>query len=237
MKVSEQKKVFTDTELEKMGKNFNQLALAALEKGDIEGAKHWVTRNEETKEYIHDMYLAIVPRLFSLIHERLGEDQFPGILRDVVKSFAEPLFASRQKLMESGGIKAWMEFIVDVWRQHCGSWTIEEDDEKFILTQKSCGSGGQLVNRQIYEGILGERKYSGSGPHTFSKKDIPLYCGHCVWAHMVLPIKATGEPLWCHDLEMPFPVEPGDPCKHYFYKNSKDIPTQYFEMVGMKKPV
>jgi hypothetical protein len=53
---------------------------------------------------------------------------------------------------------------------------------------------------------------------------------------MVLPIQAAGEPLWCHDHEMPFPVKPGDPCTHYFYKNAKDIPGKYFDMVGMKKP-
>jgi hypothetical protein len=230
------KRVFTDSQCEEMSKNFNRLALEALDRGDIEQARHWVQRNEETKEYIHDMYLAIVPRLFSVIHERLGEDQFPGIMREAVKSFIEPLIAARQGLLDQGGMKAWMEFIVDVWRQHCGAWTFEEDDEKFTMTQKPCGSGGQLVNRRVYDGILGERRYAGSGPHTFGKSGMPLYCGHCVFGHMVLPMKATGEPLWCHDLGKPFPVEPGDPCVHYFYKDAKDIPAEYYEMVGMKKP-
>lgn len=236
MEKGKREKTFTEAQLEEMGKNFNQLALEALDRGDVEQARHWVQRNEETKEYIHDMYLAWVPKLLSIIHERLGEDQFPGILRDAVKPFIEPLFSIKLKLIEQGGMKAWIEFLVDVWRQHCGAWSIEEDGEKFILTQKPCGSGGQLVDRQIYDGILGERKYAASGPHTFSKSNMPLYCSHCVWGHMVLPMQSAGEPLWCHDHEMPFPVEPGDPCIHYIYKRAQDIPEKYFDMVGMKKP-
>jgi hypothetical protein len=46
-------RTFTPAELEEMEKNFNQLALEALDRGDIEKARHWVKRNEETKEYIH----------------------------------------------------------------------------------------------------------------------------------------------------------------------------------------
>jgi hypothetical protein len=93
-----------------------------------------------------------------------------------------------------------------------------------------------MVDRGIYDGILGERKYGKPGFHTLSRPDMPLYFGHCVWGHMVLPMQATGEPLWCHDRERPFPVKPGDPCVHYFYKNAADIPREYDDMVGMKKP-
>lgn len=236
MSGAEGTRIFTPDQLEEMGKNFNRLALEALEKGDIEQAKHWIGRNEATREYIHDMYVAWVPRLLSIIHARLGEDQFPGILRESVKSFIEPLYAVKQTIIEQGGMKAWMEFIVDVWRQHCGAWTVEEDDEKFTMTQKPCGSGGQMIDRKIYDGKGGDRKYAGSGPHTFSKDGMPLYCGHCAWGHMILPIQATGEPLWCHDHEKPFPRKPGDPCVHYFYKDPAKIPRRYYDMVGMKKP-
>ncbi len=230
------KRTFTPEELADLGKNFNTLALEALDRGDIEQARHWVRRNEETKEYIHDMYVAWVPRLLSILHERLGEEAMPGILRDSVRSFIEPLSAAREAIRTKGGMKAWIEFIVDVWRQHCGAWTVEEDDEKFTLTQRPCGSGGQMVDRRVYDGILGERKYAKSGFHTFSRGGMPLYCGHCVWGHMVLPLQATGEPLWCHDHDKPFPAAPGDPCVHYFFKDPAAIPKKYYEMVGMKKP-
>ncbi|MBI5920203.1 MAG: hypothetical protein HY847_00990 [Betaproteobacteria bacterium] len=227
---------FTHAQLADLSKNFNQLALEALDRGDLEQARHWIKRNEETKHYIHDMYLAWVPKLLSIINERLGEDQVPGILKESVQSFIAPLFEVKRQLLEQGGMRAWMEFMVDVWRQHCGAWTLTEDDEKYTMTQHPCGSGGQMVDRGVYDGILGERKFTKPGFHTFSKENMPQYCGHCVWAHMVLPMQATGEPLWCHDLAMPFPVKPGDPCTHYFFKNGKDIPEKYYAMVGMKKP-
>jgi hypothetical protein len=161
-------RVFTANQLEELSKNFNQLALEALERGDVAKAKYWIKRNEETKEYIHDMYLAWVPRLLSTIHERLGEDQLAGILPESVRSFIEPIYSAREKIKKEGGHKAWIEFIVDTWRQHCGIWKIEEDEEKFTITHTPCGSGGQMVNRQVYDGIFGERRFQGKGFHTFS---------------------------------------------------------------------
>jgi len=228
---------YTKEELEERSEDFHQLILEALEEGNIEKAKYWAKRNQETREYIHDMYIAWVPRLLSLIHERLGEDQFVPILRESVKSFIEPLYGTKKAMVEQGGMRAWMDFIVDVWRQHCGAFKLEEDEEKFIMTQQPCGSGGQLVNRQVYDGIYGERRYQGKGHCTFGQEGLPLYCGHCVWGHMVLPMKYAGEPLWVHDYENPFPKKPGDPCTHYFYKDPSKIPAKYYEMVGMKKPV
>jgi hypothetical protein len=231
-----EQRTYTTEELAERSKDFHQLIKEALDQGDIEKARYWATRNEETKEYVHDMYLAWVPRLLSLVHERLGEEQFVSILRESVKSFIEPIVPIRERLREEGGWRAWMDFMVDVWRQHCGRFTLEEDDEKFTMTQRPCGSGGQMINRKIYDGIFGERRYRERGYHTFGKEGLPLYCGHCVWGHMVLPMKSTGEPLWVHDHENPFPKKPGDPCIHYFYKEPETIPDEYYEMVGMKKP-
>ena len=94
----------------------------------------------------------------------------------------------------------------------------------------------RVVDGRIYDGIFGEQKYEKKGYHTFSQEGMPLYCGHCVWGHMALPMKYTGEPLWVHDFDNPFPKKPGDPCIHYFYKDPKNIPAKYYEMVGLKKP-
>jgi len=229
-------RTYTEEELEERGKDFHQLIKEALDKGDVEKAKYWVHRNEQTKEYIHDMYLAWVPRILSLVHERVGEEAFVSILRESVKSFIEPLYPVREQLKKEGGWRAWIDFMIDVWRQHCGKFRLEEDDEKFTMVQRPCGSGGQMINRGIYDGIFGERRYRGKGYHTFSQEGLPLYCGHCVWGHMVLPLKSTGEPLWVHDHENPFPKKPGDPCIHYYYKDPGAIPQKYCDMVGMKKP-
>jgi hypothetical protein len=228
-------KVFSQEELSDLGKSCNILTLEALEKGDYEKAKYWAARSEETKEYVHDMYVAWVPALLSVIHERLGEDQYVPILRDSIKGFAEPLSDSRAALLEEGGMKAWIEFLSDVWRQNCGQFEVTEDDEKFIFKQRPCGSGGQMIDRGMFDGIFGNRRFEKAGPHTFSQENMPLYCGHCPWVHMALPIKKSGAPLWCHDLENPFPRKAGDPCIHYIYKDPANIPAEYYEMVGCKK--
>src|SRR3990172_3632987 len=96
---------YTKEELDERSEDFHQLILDALERGDMEKAKYWAKRNQETRDYIHDMYLAWVPRLLSLIHERLGEDQFVPILRESVKSFIEPLYGAKKAMVERGGMR------------------------------------------------------------------------------------------------------------------------------------
>lgn len=38
-------------------KDFLGPAMAALEEGDIEKAKHWIRRHDQTKDMLHDLYL------------------------------------------------------------------------------------------------------------------------------------------------------------------------------------
>lgn len=231
------KRIFTNEELKERSKDFHQLVQEALEKADIETARYWAKKNEETKDYIHDMYLAALPRILSLIHERFGDDVVTQVWRDTVKSFIEPVWIMKDRLIKEGGLRAYVDFYVDIWRQHCGKFKVGEDDEKIIITHQPCGSGGQLVDRGVYDdGVFAERKYQGKGYHTFGKEGLPLYCGHCVWAHMAYPMNVTGEPLWCHDYDHPFPRKPGDSCIHYIFKDPAKIPDKYYDMVGVKKP-
>ena len=228
--------IFTEEELKDLGKSFNILAIEALERGDLEKAKYWMQRGEETKEYVHDMYVKWVPRLLKVIHERLGEDQFISVIGGSV-SFIDAVVDARDAMLkEKDGLKKWLEFYADVWRQNCGVFDVTEDDEKFTIKHNPCGSGGQMIDRGYFESIFGLGKYKGKGYHTFSQEGMPLYCGHCPYAHMAIPMSKSGSPIWCHDADNPFPRKPGDPCIHYIYKDPKDIPDKFYEMVGMKKP-
>ena len=62
--------------------------------------------------------------------------------------------------MAEKGLKGYVQWIVDLWRQHSmyPGTTFEEDDEKIILHMKQCGSGGRLINMGAYEGPFGYRK-------------------------------------------------------------------------------
>jgi hypothetical protein len=235
--MANEKRLFTRQELEALGKNFNELALEALEKGDTERAKFWIEKNEETKYAIHDVYMHWAAHLLTVLYDRMEEQDYLDILKTTVRGWAEPLYHRKEELMSREGLRAYVEFIVNVWRQHCGEFSLEEDDEKITMTHHPCGSGGRLMNENAYEGESGYRRIEHSGPHTWGKKNIPIYCTHCPWAHQILPtqILGKGKQLWVHDYDKPFPQNPRDPCIHYIYKNPEDIPEKYYQYLGMEK--
>ena len=233
----ESNRIFTLEELEQLGKNYNQLALEALEKGDIEKAKFWIQTNETTKYIIHDGYMHWVADLMGHIYDRLGLQDYLEIMRSTVRRWIEPAYQRTHARKKEVGLKVWIERILVGWKQHCGEFTVEEDDEKIIIKHQPCGSGGRLINQGAYDGENGYRRIKEAGPHTWGKENMPIYCTHCPQAHMILGIEILGKghQLWVHDYDKPFPQKPGDPCIHYIYKDPDKIPEKYYEYIGMKK--
>jgi hypothetical protein len=230
-------RVFTKEELADFAKDFTGLAMEALEAGDVEKAKHWLRRHDETKDILHDLYLHWVTALLSHIYDRWGEDEAVRAVRDSGRNFSLPLLKQKTALIREKGIRAWVECVVDIWRQHSmyPGMTLEEDDEKFVFTLNPCGSGGRLINMGAYEGPFAYRKLQKPGPHTWGEKDLPIYCAHCTWVHEIFPLAEGGEgaQFWVH--ASPFPKKPGDPCIHHVYKDPKKIPDRYYDRIQMTR--
>ena len=239
--MTDSKKVFSQAELDEFSKDFMGLAMEALERGDIEKAKEWIRRSDQTKDVIHDLYLHWTTALISYIYDNHGEDDAVRAVRDTAcygqSGWALPFTNEKKRLLQEKGLKGYIEFIVDVWRQHSmyPGTVFEEDDEKITLTMKQCGSGGRLINMGAYEGPFAYRRLKKAGPHTWGEENLPVYCSHCSWAHEIAPLMYGGEgaQLWVH--ASPFPKKPGDPCVYYFYKDPKKIPDKYYERIGMTR--
>lgn len=238
-----EERLFTKEQLEEFSKDFMGLAMEALAGNDIEKAKHWIRRHDGVKDIMHDMLMNWVAGLLSYIYERYGEDAAVQAIRDTVgsgqSSWGIQGGLQRKQLIDmlgrEEGLKSWITFFVETWREHAmyPGVVFEEDDEKIIITNKQCGSGGRLVNKRAYEGPFAYRRIRKSGPHTWGEEDMPIYCGHCSWAHEIFPIMYTGEPLWVH--AGPFPKRPGDPCIFHIYKDPKNIPDKYFQRLGLTR--
>ena len=230
-------RVFTKEELAELEKDFTRLAMEALERGDVEGAKHWLRRHDETKDFIHDLYLHWITALLSHIYDTSGEDAAVKAVQLTVRDFSLPLLKAKTAMIKEKGMRAWIETIVDIWRQHSmyPGMTLEEDDEKFIFTLNPCGSGGRLINMGAYEGPFGYRKLKKAGPHTWGEEDLPIYCAHCPMVHEIFPLAEGGEgsQFWVH--ASPFPKKPGDPCIHHVYKDPKKIPDRYYDRIEMTR--
>ena len=237
--MAEHEKLFSDDELARMSKDFMGLCMEALEAGDIEQAKHWVRKQDETKDAIHDLYLHWVTALLSHIYEHWGEDASVRALKDTAVNsqagWAIPLAHLKKQMLDEKGLKAYVEWVIDLWRQHSmyPGTHVEEDEEKITIHMKQCGSGGRLINMGAYEGPGAYKKLKKAGPHTWGETDLPIYCAHCPVVHEIAPIQHVGRggQLWVH--ASPFPKKKGDPCIHHIYKNPKDIPEHYYERIEM----
>jgi hypothetical protein len=232
-------RVFSERELQDFAKDCMDLALESIEAGDLEKARYWCRREAETKNDMHDIYMDWVAALLSYICDENGEAAAVQVIRNlmVAKISNAEFVAEKQRLIKEEGLSAWVNWCVEMARQHHSypGLTVEEDDEKIIITLNPCGSGGRLIAMGLFEGDRGYRKLREPGPHTWGEADLPIYCAHCPWAHEIVPIELGGQgaQLWVH--AAPFPKKPGDPCIHHIYKNPADIPAKYYERLGMKK--
>src|SRR5207248_7351378 len=98
-----------------------------------------------------------------------------------------------------------------------GSFSIEEDDEKFTFVLHPCGSGQRLVLRGKYDNPEhGFSRTEEAHDWSFGRSQMPLYCTHCTFMNERLPLEWSGMPL--------YPLDPPndyyrDPCRWYWYKD------------------
>lgn len=237
----EKKRIFSREELEEFSKDFMGLTMEALEAGDLDKVKYWIRRQDKTKDIIHDAFLHWITALLSHIYDKYGEDAAVTAVKDTAcygqSGWAFPNLKIKKNLIDKQGIKGYIEWIVDMWRQHSAypGLTVEEDDEKFVISMKQCGSGGRLINMGAYDGPFGYRKLKKAGPHTWGAENLPIYCAHCPLVHEIVPAFYDGEgaQLWIH--ASPFPQKPGDPCVHYVYKDHGNIPDEYYDRIGVTR--
>jgi len=238
--MSQPKRLFSKEKLEEMQKQFLDLVLEALEKGDIETAKYWVKRHRPQQHWFFDSYLHGCTSLATYIHKHMGEEAAFEAMTKACEFFGESAANLRKMVTELAGggdegVKAYVECIADLWRQHYGKWTIEEDDEKFIFTQDPCGSGGRLLDMGAYEGPFGYGRTKNPAPIAWGEKDVPLYCIHCSICNEIIPILLGGDgsQIWIH--ATPCAKKAGDKCVHYIYKDPSKIPDEYYERFGLTK--
>ena len=220
------KRVFTDAELEEMGRRTLDVLTEAIDAGDKEKAKELARRMYKEFNYLHDGYFSWVTGLLTYIYNKLGVDAVEEAERFAHTVEAKIAFIPtghtelRDRVLDMlGGL-----------RGHLQPIEINEDDEKITLTMKPCGSGQRLIDMGGYEAGLARIKEPG--PATWGMKDFPLYCVHCPVMEM-LAIENTGDFAICRFASDPIGEED---CQFVFYKDKKYIPEEFYTRIGKQKP-
>lgn len=224
-----QQRYFTEEELRELGAKTEDLIVKAIDAGDSEKAKKLVHRMYGELLAMHDLEATMVTATLSFIGKRFGDKVLEEALHEMLASWVKQAARDYAKV-DSPKRRAQM-FAYGL-KGHGVALQIEEDDEKFIFTQQPCGSGGKLVRDGSYGPPRNFYRVHQPQMMTYGKKDWPAYCAHCIF-HEIVGMEETGVPLF---VLVP-PDRPGEqPCRMLLYKDPANIPAEYFERAGLKKP-
>lgn len=222
--------LFTDVELREMEKRTLDRVIEAIDAGDAAKAKQLATRMYNEFLGMHDLYRNWTTALLSEIGRRWGDEALQELMDAGVKAWWLPI---REKLPpEPEALAQRVKMFVAGLRGHLQPLDIEEDDEKFVIKMKPCGSGGRLVLEGRYEGPNAFLKIEKPQRMTYHRPDFPVYCAH--EASMELAdVERYGAPLVV--------VEPAERlgkehCSFIIYKDPAKVPAKYYERLGLTKP-
>jgi hypothetical protein len=201
--------------------------LRALDKKDIEEARKYAQIMEEEAKHAHDLMVEFVYVLLSYIGKNYGEEE-------VVKAMRSRHGVRAQVAERMLGMKPEdaVRFKTMVHRGHHSQMTLTEEEERFVLKLDPCNTGGRLFRDGLDQPPFNLGKFRKKLPETWNQTEVPYYCGHCAM-HAIMGVqKGAPHPTWVYRR----PRNPQDPCYQYCYKRTRDVPEEYFNELGLKKP-
>lgn len=220
-------RIFTDHELEEMGKLTLDLIHEAIDSNDLKKAKGLSKRMHMEFQFMHDLYRDWVTALMSYIYENHGEEDLYQAMRKAVGTYLR----SSVEMHNRSGFREKVQMMVAGARGHCQPIEVTEDDEKITMKLKCC-SGVALLK----DGFYGPPHHFTmiTKPHlmTFKMTEFPVYCCHAP-IQEELAIEWIGEPVY---VSMPAEKMALEGCRCMIYKDPKKIPAEVYERVDKAKP-
>ena len=220
-------RVFTQEELEEMGKRTVDLLTEAIEAGDKERAKKLASQMYREFSFMHDLYVDWTAGFMDYIYTNYGEDALYQALRKVIGASIGPMVDVRKV-----DFRRRVQGLASVLRGHLEAMKVEEDDEKVCITMEPCGSGQRLVQRGAYGPPRNLSRIRKPHPMTWGMSDLPVYCTHSPVLE-ILAIEQLGYPA---NITFPSQKIAEGPCRYCTYKNLEDIPEEVYTRVGKSKP-
>ena len=220
-------RVFTEEELEEMGKRTVDVLTEAIEAGDKERAKKLASRMYREFSSMHDLYVGWTARFMDYIYSNYGEDVLYEALRKVIGVSVKSMVDVRQV-----DFRHRVQAVAASLRGHLQPMKVEEDDEKVCITMEPCGSGQRLMQRGVYGPPHNLARIPTAHAMTWGMSDFPVYCTHCP----VLEILSIEQLGYLANVTFPSQKVAEKPCKFCIYKNVEDVPEELYARVGKQKP-
>ncbi|MFC1873798.1 hypothetical protein ACFLYX_00680 [Chloroflexota bacterium] len=197
------------------------LAKKAATAGRTDESAWWIDYLAMEDRIVHDAVTRMCDSALTYLADNYGEEQVEKFWR-----WTYPPSHIKQMLSELPSPKELFLRQAEYARAHQCDFTMSEEPDRYVRTNKICGSGCRM--RRAGKCGVTKKPY----PWSWGKKGIPYYCVHCSIFEEIVPIEVRGYPLRIQELG----EKPEDPCIIYYYKKPELIPEQYFTRVGKVKP-
>ena len=204
-------------------------AKAAIAAGDSDEAIRLIDRGVDQWRSLQDYSINWVTALLSFVGRELGEDAVERALREFGDEFVS---GRRDPSWDNLPAETRARVIARAMIANLATCEVDEDDEKIILSFR-CGTGGRLIDEGRYDDQGGPHlTLRTSGPQTFMRDALPVYCAHCSVNNEIQPVEAGRAPV---TVEYP-PDRPGEPCVHHIYKDPSAMPAHVYDRIGLRSP-
>jgi hypothetical protein len=182
-------KYFTDEELLKASRPLADLALEALEAGQVEHLYYLLNEMDQGHAGLCALGLQWLPRMFGKIRNDFGEDVLQGMLGKssdyLMEPYVEEFLGGDEKGVISQIIQIWM------YQQTAHIVPMGETEDEIAFSLVPCGSGGKL----LLEG-LPETAPEAFGP---CSDGTPIFCRGCKALQRAFN-EACGEKVWSTEI-------------------------------------
>jgi hypothetical protein len=214
-------------ELKELAMSNLDKVLEALDRGDIGEARKQALIMEEEAKHAHDLMVEFVCVLLTYIGKNYGEEEVVKAMRS--RHGGKPQVAERMLGMSPEDA---VRFKTMIHRAHHSKMTLTEEEDRFVLKLDPCNTGGRMLRDGLDKPPVNLGKFQKKLPETFNQTDVLYYCGHCAM-HAIMGVqKGAPHPTWVYRR----PQNSQDPCYQYCYKKTRDVPEEYFNELGLKKP-
>lgn len=220
-----------------LGESTFALAMAFIDRGEPEKAKEVLDYAREEARVVHDMYVNWAWTFFTYVARTQGEAAVERAMRFVMESYYKPRYT---KVMQAP-VKEQLDLCVEGMRGHffgpgrTGEVDVTEDELKYTLIYKPCGTGGVARQRIADEKEMSPQLFGVTEePRDWSwgQAGVGYYCAHCAMVNEILSIESFGHPMRITHYD----PDPHKPCIWTIYKNPADIPAEFYERVGKAAP-
>lgn len=194
--------------------------VARIEEGDAAAAQA-ILQSREAEHYapFHDRIIRFMAESFGWSLRCFGPDELLRFQMDLAEG-------------QKSGFEAWEKLPAEEFarisafllKQHMGHVEVSEADDRFVIEMSPCGSGGRLRKSDSYEGEGGDLPFvEDSGPLTFGKDRLPVYCSHCPIWNGSATLRWFGRAQWV----FADPARRDGGCTVHLYKQAGYTPPEY----------